>query len=139
MNREMAEIIRDREPLLMRQTDTMQTACEHMHRRKAGYVLVTTDTGALLGIFTGRDAVQALARGWDAGGTPLHAVMTKQPATLAPTAKAIDALRLMHDGGFRHVPVVSEEIVLGVVSNEDFRDSERDRLDEETGVWQHMR
>jgi predicted transcriptional regulator len=58
---------------------------------------------------------------------------------LPPTAKAIDALRLMHDGGFRHVPVVLDEIVVGVVSNEDFRDSERDRLEQETGVWQHMR
>jgi CBS domain-containing protein len=65
--------------------------------------------------------------------------MTKQPATLPPTAKAIDALRLMHDGGFRHVPVVLEECVLGVASEYDFRDPERDRLEEETGVWQHMR
>jgi CBS domain-containing protein len=45
----------------------------------------------------------------------------------------------MHDGGLRHVPVVLDEIVVGVVSNEDFRDSERDRLEQETGVWQHMR
>jgi len=139
MNREMAENVRDREPLLMRHTDTIQAACEYMHSRRAGYVLVTTETGALVGIFTGRDAVHALARGGDAAGTQLQAAMSKQPATLPPTAKAIDALRLMHDGGFRHVPVVLDEIVVGVVSNEDFRDSERDRLEQETGVWQHMR
>ena len=128
MNREMAEIVRDRTPVMMRPTDTMQSACGQMHQNRV-----------VLGIFTGRDAVRALADGKDAGATPLHDVMTKQPATLPPTAKAIDALRLMQDGGFRHVPVVLEEFVLGVASEDDFRDPERDRLDEETGVWQHMR
>jgi CBS domain-containing protein len=139
MNREMAEIVRDRTPVMMRPTDTMQSACGQMHQNRVGYVLVTAESGSVLGIFTGRDAVRALADGKDAAGTPLHDVMTKQPATLPPTAKAIDALRLMHDGGFRHVPVVLEECVLGVASEYDFRDPERDRLEEETGVWQHMR
>ena len=39
---------------------------------------------------------------------PLRQVMTKKPACLPPGHTAIDALRLMRDGGFRHVPVVEK-------------------------------
>jgi CBS domain-containing protein len=69
----------------------------------------------------------------------LKDVMTHNPDTLSPGKTAIDALRLMQDGGFRHVPVVSEAgKVAGVVSRFDFRGLEQDRLDEETGYWERM-
>ena len=42
----------------------------------------------------------------------------------------------MRDGGFRHVPVVHEGLVIGIVSRGDFRGLEQDRLDEETGIWE---
>jgi len=44
----------------------------------------------------------------------------------------------MHDGGFRHVPVVEQDVVIGVVSRGDFRGLEHDRLDEETGLWERI-
>jgi len=69
----------------------------------------------------------------------LKDVMTRNPDTLSLGKTAIDALRLMQDGGFRHVPVVSEAgEVVGVVSRFDFRGLEQDRLDEETGYWERM-
>ena len=48
-------------------------------------------------------------------------------------------MRLMRDGGFRHVPVVEEGVVIGVVSRGDFRGLEQDRLAEETGIWERIR
>jgi hypothetical protein len=45
----------------------------------------------------------------------------------------------MRDGGFRHVPVVHDGLVVGIVSRGDFRGLEQDRLDEETGIWERMR
>jgi CBS domain-containing protein len=54
---------------------------------------------------------------------------------MPPTDIAIEALRLMSDGGFRHVPIVAGGKVVGVVSHGDFRGLERARLDEETGLW----
>ena len=48
------------------------------------------------------------------------------------------ALRLMQDGGFRHVPIVDEGKVVGVVSKGDFRGVEQDRLDEESGIWERI-
>ena len=46
---------------------------------------------------------------------------------------------MMRDGGYRHVPVVHEGVVFGIVSRGDFRGLEQDRLDEETGIWERLR
>ena len=139
MNREMAEIIRNQKPLTLRPVASVQEACKQMHGRKVGAVLITDEKNTLLGIFTGRDAVRVLAQGKDPTTLQLGQVMTKEPACLPPLHTAIDALRLMRDGGFRHVPVVENGVVVGVVSRGDFRGLEQDRLDEETGIWERMR
>jgi CBS domain-containing protein len=139
MNREMTEIIRNQKPVSMPPSGTVQEACNQMHARKIGAVLITNGKGELVGIFTGRDAVRVLAEGKDARTTHLRQVMTKDPHHLPPRHTAIDALRLMRDGGFRHVPVVHEGLVIGIVSRGDFRGLEQDRLDEETGIWERMR
>jgi CBS domain-containing protein len=139
MNREMKEIIRNQQPLTLPPTATVQEACQHMHERRFGAVLVTGAEGKLVGIFTGRDAVRVLAEGKDSSSTPLREVMTPNPDHLPPRHTAIDALRLMRDGGFRHVPVVHEGVLIGIVSRGDFRGLEQDRLDEETGIWEGMR
>jgi len=139
MNREMAEIIRNQKPLTLPPSATVQDACKHMHAHKFGAVLITNPKGELVGIFTGRDAVRVLSEGKDAKTTHLRQVMTKEPHHLPPRHTAIDALRLMRDGGFRHVPVVHEGLVIGIVSRGDFRGLEQDRLDEETGIWERMR
>ncbi len=138
MNREMAEIIRDQKPLTLPPSATVQEACAHMHARRIGAVLITNPKGELVGIFTGRDAVRVLAEGKNAQTTHLHQVMTKEVHNLPPRHTAIDALRLMRDGGFRHVPVVHDGLVIGIVSRGDFRGLEQDRLDEETGIWERI-
>jgi CBS domain-containing protein len=138
MNREMAEIIRNQTPLTLPATATVQEACRRMHDQRVGAVLVTQDGSVLVGIFTGRDAVRILAEGKDRD-TPLHQVMSKDPHSLPPRHTAIHALRLMRDGGFRHVPVVEDGVLIGVVSRGDFRGLEQDRLDEETGIWERIR
>jgi CBS domain-containing protein len=95
--------------------------------------------GHLVGIFTGRDAVcRVAADGMDAERTRLAEVMTKGPACMALNNTAVDALRLMQDGGYRHVPVVDKGKLVGIVSHGDFRGLELDRLDEETGIWERI-
>jgi CBS domain-containing protein len=138
MNREMAEIIRNQTPLTLPPTATVQEACKQMHARNVGAVLVVSRKSELVGIFTGRDAVRVLGEGKDATATHLKAVMTHAPHHLPPRHTAIDALRLMRDGGFRHVPIVHEGLVVGIVSRGDFRGLEQDRLDVETGIWERI-
>jgi CBS domain-containing protein len=138
-NRPMAEIIRNQIPLTMPPETSVQEACKAMHKRKVGAVLVIDAKGKLTGIFTGRDAVRFLSTGKDAASTSLRSVMTRRPCCMPPGKTAIEALRLMHDGGFRHVPVVDEnDVVIGIVSRGDFRGLEQDRLDEETGYWERI-
>ena len=65
--------------------------------------------------------------------------MTAKPATMSPDQTAIDAMRLMWDGGFRHVPLVKDGKVLGVVSRGDFKGIEYTRHEDERDLWEHMR
>lgn len=137
-NRRMSEIVHSQKPLTLPPTATVQEACQAMHKRRVGATLVTDTKGRLVGIFTGRDAVRVLADGKDGTATHLRAVMTRQPQTMPPGQTAIEALRLMRDGGFRHIPVVDGELLMGVVSHGDFRGLEHDRLDVETGFWERI-
>jgi CBS domain-containing protein len=64
--------------------------------------------------------------------------MTTDPATMPSVKMAIEALRLMEDGHYRHLPIVDDGKVVGIVSRFDFSGIELDRLDEETGLWEHI-
>lgn len=137
--RSMGEIVRDQRPLMMGPNATVAQACAAMHKRRVGAVLVVEDEDRLVGIFTGRDAVnRVLAEGKSASDTTLAEVMTRTPECLMPGHSAIDALRLMQDARCRHLPIVKDGIVLGIVSRGDFRGLEQDRLDEETGLWERI-
>ena len=129
--REVANIIEGQRPLLIAEDQTVQHACRSMWRRKCGCTLVIDKAKHLSGIFTGRDAVRVLATAEDAAATRLKEAMTSSPVTLTPGSSAIDALRAMDDGGFRHLPVIDNGRILGVVSRGDFTGIEIDRLDEE--------
>jgi CBS domain-containing protein len=136
--RPMSEIVKNQKPLVLSPRATVKHACQRMREQHVGAVLVT-DSERLVGIFTGRDAVcRVLAEGKDPAETTLAEVMTSNPCCMPPAQSAIEALRLMRDGGFRHVPVVSDLKVVGVVSHGDFRGLETARLDEETGLWERL-
>ena len=75
----------------------------------------------LLRALPGQDAVRTLAHG-RAAADPIERAMTSTP----------EMMRLMHEGGFRHVPVVDDGVVVGVVSWGSIRISEHGRLDTET-------
>jgi CBS domain-containing protein len=135
----MSDIVRDQKPLMLPPTATVKEACRCMRDRDVGAVLVTDADRRLVGIFTGRDAVhRVLAEGKSAARTQLAAVMTPNPRTMRPGRTAIEALRLMEDARHRHLPIVEDEKVVGVVSRFDFKGLELDRLDEETGLWERI-
>ncbi|MBS0241186.1 MAG: CBS domain-containing protein [Proteobacteria bacterium] len=128
-NRGIRDVIAKAAPLILGPSSDLREACRRMHEQNVGSVLVVGD-GRLLGIFTGRDAVKAAAVGASVDAT-LETVMTRNPITICPSASAIDALRTMNDGGFRHLPVVDDGAVVGIVTRNDFHGLEIDRLDQE--------
>jgi len=138
--RKLADVTLDQNPLVMNSSTAVIEACRRMSDRGAGSVAVVDDIGRLVGIFTGRDAVcRVLANGRDAATTPLAEVMTRDPSTMSPEQGAIEALRLMWEGGFRHLPLIKHGKVVGVVSRGDFKGLEVDRHEEERELWEHMR
>ncbi len=99
---------------------SVREAAKLMSENHIGALLVM-DEGRLAGIFTERDALnRVLADGRDPDSTPLSEVMTRDPVTLSPQTAVTQALRLMGEVGFRHLPVVENDKVYGIISLRDF-------------------
>jgi CBS domain-containing protein len=141
LNRPLSELLRGQTaPLTLPPGATVREACLRMRECAADAVLVADGAGRLLGIFTGRDAVRrVLAETRDADRATLAEVMTQAPATVPARAAAMEALRLMRDGGFDHVPVVEAGRVVGLVSHSHFLGLEQTRLEEETWTFETLR
>jgi CBS domain-containing protein len=137
--RKLSDLVRNQNPLMLPPAASILEATRHMRERRVGAVLVAEGDARLVGIFTGRDAVdRVLAEGRDPARTTLAEVMTRDPDTMAPHHTAIEALRLMQDARCRHLPIVRGGRIVGIVSHGDFRGIEQDRLDEETGLWERI-
>ena len=100
-------------------------AARRMHERRVGAVVVQ-DGERLVGIVTERDILRAVATG--AIGGSVADVMTHGPDTIGPDESAGQAAALMIHGGFRHLPVVDGNAVVGVLS---IRDLVRVSVDDE--------
>lgn len=110
--------VMSREVLAVEPTATVAEAATVMGSHRAGSVLVMHDS-RLVGIFTERDVLRAVASDFDMGGVRVETTMTRDPRTVGPDASVSDALDLMVDGGFRHLPVTEGDRVVGVVSIRD--------------------
>lgn len=98
---------------------TVTEAARLMRESHVGAVLVVED-GKLVGVFTERDALfRVIAEGRDVHTTRLEEVMTRNPQTIHPDKPFPDALHVMYEGGFRHVPVVEEGRPIGMISARD--------------------
>ncbi len=122
--RSLRSIVAGQTPITAPKTATVLDAALLMKKRNIGAILVV-DGSRLIGIFTERDALfRVLAAGRDPATTPLAAVMTPQPQTIHPDEPFLNALRMMHKGGFRHLPVAEFERPLGMVSVRDALDDD---------------
>ena len=92
-----------------------------MTRANCGSVLIIDSAGTMQGILTERDLMtRVLAKGLDANATTVTQVMTRNPRCIGPEVKVADAVLIMLERGFRHLPIVAEGgRVLGVFSARD--------------------
>jgi CBS domain-containing protein len=117
---------------------TIAAASRTMKKHDIGALMVV-DGGRLVGIFTERDAVfRVLAEGKNPAKTALADVMTTQPKTITPDRAIDEALLMMHDGGFRHVPVVDGGKPLGMISVRDALDPELREVEAEILEREHF-
>jgi len=98
--------------------DSLRSAAERMWRQQTGSLLIIED-GRLTGIITERDVLRAVALGADPDRSSVDEAMTTNVFTVPPEMLLQDAAREMAARWIRHLPVVSGDEVLGVVSMRD--------------------
>ena len=98
-------------------TEAIAQVAQRMVERDLGAVLVL-DGGRLVGIMTERDIMRAVARGLH-GDAVVGDYMSKDPETIEPDDTMQHAAVLMIHGGFRHLPVVERDSVVGILSIRD--------------------
>lgn len=106
-----------RELLVVEPETSLGEAARRMAERNVGTVLVL-EVDRLVGILTERDVLRAVAAGWDEA-QPVSGRMTVGPETIESTDTTEHAGVLMIHGGFRHLPVVDEGRVVGILSIRD--------------------
>ncbi|HUD78011.1 MAG TPA: CBS domain-containing protein [Streptosporangiaceae bacterium] len=98
--------------------DSLRSAAERMWRQQTGSLIIA-EGERLIGIITERDVLRALALGADPDQTSVDDAMTAQVFTVIPDMPLQDAAREMAARWIRHLPVVEDGRLLGVVSMRD--------------------
>jgi CBS domain-containing protein len=96
---------------------TIADAARRMMERETGAAVVIDD-GALIGVISERDLMRAIPD-CCRPETPVHERMTHHVMTASPRTSVPEAMAIMIEGRFRHLPVVEEGRVLGIVSMRD--------------------
>lgn len=110
---------------------TVRDAVAIMNERSIGAILVMKDE-QLAGIFTERDLLRrVVAASRDPDITRLDEVMTVNPDTLTPKATAMEALLLMRSRGYRHLPVLENDKLIGIVSIRDLFAAVQEELEQD--------
>ena len=132
--------IMERKKFLVASPETsVSNAAKLMAGKNVGAVMVV-ENECLVGIFTERDVVfRVVAQGRDANTTLLTEVMTAQPKTLDPGKSYGHALLLMHENGFRHVPVVEGGHPVGIISSRNAMDPDLEEFVSEARRREHYR
>jgi len=103
-------------PVIFDPTDPVRDAVAAMCDHGVGCVLVC-DAGKLAGIITERDVLTRILSVQLDLSTPVRQVMSADPDRVRPQDPVGEVVRRMHEGGFRHIPVVDADgVVVGVAS-----------------------
>ena len=98
--------------------DTIAEACDKMRHAQTSSILIM-DGERLVGIFTERDVVKAVARDLDTKKTPIKDVMTTDIVTIGPMTRLKEAANIMATKWIRHLPIVEGTKVVGMISQRD--------------------
>ncbi len=121
------DVIKDQQIISLPKQATVREAVQVMAERRIGAIPIV-ERGRLVGIFTERDVVfKVVAAGRDPTITTLIEVMTREPETLSPSDTVRDALDKMNAGHFRHLPVIAENRLVGIISVRDLYQSVLDQ------------
>jgi CBS domain-containing protein len=106
-------------PVTLPETASLRQVLELMQSRRIGSIVLAGADGRPSGIFTQTDVLNRVALAGQPLDRPVSEVMTRDPATLPAATALSGAAQLMARRGFRHVLVVEDEKLLGVISERD--------------------
>jgi CBS domain-containing protein len=112
-------VLNPRPAVTLPTTATTGDAIRTMLTNNVGALLIVEDGGRLLGIFSERDLLTKAASDPEYASRPVRAFMTADPETVRPTDPLAFVLHKMDGGGYRHLPVVQDGRVLGMLSVRD--------------------
>jgi CBS domain-containing protein len=113
-------------------SESVRTALAQLAERRIGALVVSGDGRSIDGILSERDIARALnERGAGLLGDPVSSVMTAEVHTCVPGASVHDLAQMMTDRRIRHVPVVDDGALVGIVSIGDVVKARLDELEEE--------
>lgn len=117
--RQIAELIEGQMLTVLESNDKVRTAVRRMTERNIGAAAVV-DAGKLAGIFSERDLMaRVVAPGLNPDETSVANVMTRDLVVAAPNENVDSALQKMRSIGSRHLPVVDEGKLVGMISIRD--------------------
>jgi len=111
--------IMSRPVVTARPADTVAIAAQRMKERHVGSVVVVDAEERAIGILTERDMIRLGAAGTDASVAKVSEWMTAEPDTVAPEIPAREAFASLVEHGYRHIPVVEDNRLVGIVSIRD--------------------
>jgi len=132
------DIVSQQKLAILSEQTTVLSATQAMAQRNIGAVIIS-DRSRMTGIFTERDLLtRVAAANLDMSTTRLAQVMSRYPISLPPRATAREALKLMQRHGFRHLPVVEDQNVVGIVSIRDLMEALNAELEEKIERYESM-
>jgi CBS domain-containing protein len=109
-----------REVITIEPEDTIGHAAEKMVQHGVSAIVVSDSPySKLLGIVTERDLTRAVAGRVHTSEARVREWMTPEPQTVSESTDPVEAVRIMVEGGFRHLPVIEGERAVGIVSIRD--------------------
>lgn len=112
---------------------TLAEAAHILSERRIGAAVVTGADGAVLGILSERDIVRAIAESGPAGlDEPVSRRMTAKVMTCTESLSIEDAMEMMTTGKFRHLPVVEQGRLTGIISIGDVVKRHIEKIEAET-------
>lgn len=100
-----------------RPEDTIEEVARKMAAKKIGAVVVVSEAGAVTGILSERDVVRWIGeKGASVLGKPASELMTRNVITCSESNSLDEMMGIMTQGRFRHVPVVVDGQLAGIIS-----------------------
>jgi len=115
----VSDVLRDKgsEVVTVKPETEVRSLLGVLAQHKVGATVVSTDGSTIAGIVSERDIVRALAaRGAEVLDEPVSSIMTSEVQTCTPETHIDELMRTMTEGRFRHLPVVVDQRLTGIVS-----------------------